>query len=133
MNADERPPKGSWAPGGYYNKCRTCNRKFIGDKRATSCADCAYSETPTPLPNTPDIIVTQSDYALYLGSGELKKCPFCGAFAMSYGKKTPNGLAVCWTIRCEQGLGCGASVWATDPDQAKARQAAVEQWNRRVG
>lgn len=41
---DERPRRGSWAPGGYLGKCRDCGQHFEGDKRATMCAVCAYSE-----------------------------------------------------------------------------------------
>ena len=40
---DERAPKGSWAPGNYYNKC-SCGAMFIGDKRAVTCAPCAYGD-----------------------------------------------------------------------------------------
>jgi len=32
-----------WAPGGYFCKCVTCLEHFVGDKRARSCADCAYA------------------------------------------------------------------------------------------
>ena len=42
---DDRPMKGSWAPGEYSNKCLVCGDRFTGDKRAHSCADCAYSTT----------------------------------------------------------------------------------------
>ena len=41
---DSRPQRGWWAPGSYLNKCLSCGEKFIGDKRAGSCADCAYRE-----------------------------------------------------------------------------------------
>jgi hypothetical protein len=33
-----------WAPGNYTNKCHTCGEMFTGDKRAWTCADCAYGE-----------------------------------------------------------------------------------------
>lgn len=39
---DQRPKRGWWAPGDYFNKCRICEATFIGDKRAGHCADCAY-------------------------------------------------------------------------------------------
>ena len=39
---DSRPQKGGWAPGGYLNDCQKCAARFIGDKRAVFCADCAY-------------------------------------------------------------------------------------------
>lgn len=32
---------GGWAPGLYSGKCRTCDRGFFGDKRATECLPCA--------------------------------------------------------------------------------------------
>lgn len=45
---DERPHRHGWAPGSYLSRCRKCEAKFIGDKRAMTCADCAYSDwTPT--------------------------------------------------------------------------------------
>lgn len=41
--ADDRSPKGGWAPGGYMCLCSECDEHFIGDKRAYKCADCAYA------------------------------------------------------------------------------------------
>ena len=46
-NKDERPARGGWASGNYYNKCLTCNEGFLGDKRAKVCASCAYSDSET--------------------------------------------------------------------------------------
>lgn len=37
------PQRGAWAPGKYLHKCSTCSEKFMGDKRALTCADCAYA------------------------------------------------------------------------------------------
>jgi len=42
---DERPPKDMWAPGMYCGECSKCSKRFIGDKRATTCAPCAYGDT----------------------------------------------------------------------------------------
>lgn len=42
MKIDKRPKKGAWAPGDYVGTCCQCGEKFIGDKRAQSCANCAY-------------------------------------------------------------------------------------------
>ena len=42
MKFDDRPKLKGWAPGGYIGKCSTCKESFIGDKRAITCADCAY-------------------------------------------------------------------------------------------
>lgn len=39
---DSRPFCRGWAPGAYTGTRLTCNEAFIGDKRATQCADCAY-------------------------------------------------------------------------------------------
>lgn len=44
--ADKRPKKGFWAPGDYQNKCLDCGERFIGDKRAAMCANCAYTTLP---------------------------------------------------------------------------------------
>lgn len=41
---DTRPHRGAWAPGNYQRRCFECNELFIGGKRATMCADCAYAE-----------------------------------------------------------------------------------------
>lgn len=41
-NTDKRPKLGSWAPGNYSNSCLFCGCSFTGDKRAKSCAPCAY-------------------------------------------------------------------------------------------
>jgi len=40
----EKKQRGAWAPGNYIRKCIMCGDKFMGDKRAFSCADCAYKE-----------------------------------------------------------------------------------------
>lgn len=46
---DDRPHKGGWAPGGYTCKCLNCGSPYIGDKRSSSCADCAYEEGATAM------------------------------------------------------------------------------------
>jgi len=43
FKTDERPKKYGWAPGNYTCKCSECECDFVGDKRASMCADCAYS------------------------------------------------------------------------------------------
>jgi hypothetical protein len=52
-NTDTRPQRRGWAPGEYLNHCRTCEVVFIGDKRAWTCADCAYKEPDAPPPHAP--------------------------------------------------------------------------------
>jgi hypothetical protein len=48
---DSRPQRYGWAPGKYLNHCHACPDTFIGDKRATICADCAYAlPEPTEKP-----------------------------------------------------------------------------------
>lgn len=42
---DKRKQKRGYAPGNYINICPTCKEKFLGDKRAFSCADCAYDDS----------------------------------------------------------------------------------------
>lgn len=45
---DKRPfveGKG-WAPGSYTCVCGKCKASFMGEKRATECADCAYGTPP---------------------------------------------------------------------------------------
>jgi len=41
---DSRPKRYFWAPGNYLCMCCLCDDKFIGDKRASTCADCAYDD-----------------------------------------------------------------------------------------
>lgn len=54
---DAREPRGGWAPGGYLCTCHSCKLWFTGDKRAVTCADCAYEiKTPTEEKTaTPDV------------------------------------------------------------------------------
>jgi len=49
MKVDDRPPKGGWALGPYLNTCLRCRQDFLGDKRASHCADCAYEPEREPL------------------------------------------------------------------------------------
>lgn len=43
--SDDRPslPAFGWAPGFYMGKCDDCGYAFMGDKRASRCAICAYN------------------------------------------------------------------------------------------
>lgn len=49
IKEDTRPKRHRWAPGYYTGQCALCSEWFIGDKRASMCADCAYKD----LVNTP--------------------------------------------------------------------------------
>lgn len=40
---DPRPPRGGWATGSYFVRCSKCEQYFMGDKRASECASCAYA------------------------------------------------------------------------------------------
>lgn len=42
-NHISRPAVNGWAPGHYLCRCTTCNCEFLGEKRAFTCADCAYN------------------------------------------------------------------------------------------
>lgn len=42
VEMDPRPALGGWAPGPYHNECPFCKKLFLGDRRATRCAPCAY-------------------------------------------------------------------------------------------
>jgi hypothetical protein len=44
---DKRPQRGMWAPGNYSCICKICGDRFMGDKRALQCADCAYGVAVT--------------------------------------------------------------------------------------
>lgn len=41
---DPRPARGGWEPGDYFVGCTRCRRRFIGSKRARTCAPCAYGD-----------------------------------------------------------------------------------------
>ena len=44
---DERPKKDGWCTGWYVNfRCSHCDKPFVGDKRAITCAPCAYNDEP---------------------------------------------------------------------------------------
>lgn len=49
MKIDTRPKKDAWAPGNYISKCMKCDCTFQGDKRALTCADCAYTKPAKTL------------------------------------------------------------------------------------
>jgi len=51
FKTDTRPKKHGWAPGNYTCKCSECGCDFVGDKRATMCADCAYSKKIEKIAN----------------------------------------------------------------------------------
>ena len=42
IKVDSRPHLNGWAIGGYCCTCKKCDQKYMGDKRSTECADCAY-------------------------------------------------------------------------------------------
>ena len=45
LEKDDRPKKDGWATGWYINvKCNECQKPFMGDKRAETCAPCAYRD-----------------------------------------------------------------------------------------
>lgn len=50
IKVDDRPAFRGYAPGGYFVKCRMCEFRFMGDKRASHCADCAYGMGPIMKP-----------------------------------------------------------------------------------
>jgi len=45
-NRDKRPHRAGWARGPYHRICQECERVFVGDKRAVTCAPCAYRDAP---------------------------------------------------------------------------------------
>jgi hypothetical protein len=50
LSRDLRPQRGGWAQGLYSCTCHKCSKEFCGDKRAVTCADCAYAEPDAPPP-----------------------------------------------------------------------------------
>lgn len=67
---DARAPRGGWAPGGYIRTCKACQIRFTGDKRAWTCADCAYAEASSPgaPPMTADLTMS-----MFANKEELRK------------------------------------------------------------
>jgi hypothetical protein len=45
IKRDKRPARGRWAPGNHIHHCKECDVRFIGERLATTCADCAYGGT----------------------------------------------------------------------------------------
>ena len=41
---DKRPDRGGWIWGGWWMQCAKCRHDFLGSRKATECADCAYAE-----------------------------------------------------------------------------------------
>lgn len=44
MSTENKYPIGGYAPGNYFNKCCSCGREFMGDKRAMQCEPCAIRD-----------------------------------------------------------------------------------------
>jgi hypothetical protein len=44
LNRDQRLQCYAWAPGTYGHVCSECDKEFLGAKRATMCAPCAYGD-----------------------------------------------------------------------------------------
>lgn len=38
----KRDKMGGWAQGNYHCTCMKCDREYMGDKRSTECAKCAW-------------------------------------------------------------------------------------------
>lgn len=61
---DSRPKRHGWAPGYYMNTCLKCEEGFIGDKRARTCADCAYAEPDLPMTTKTESLVERAKAGL---------------------------------------------------------------------
>ncbi len=59
-DSDKRPKRGGWSPGHYQNSCKSCNVTFTGDKRASTCAPCAYKDTKSASSDVAVNPVTES-------------------------------------------------------------------------
>jgi hypothetical protein len=80
--ADTRLKRGGWAPGNYFGKCISCNCTFTGDKRACSCAPCAYAkplEEPKPHYTLNDLYEAWNDLNSNFGThdGECTNSEVC--------------------------------------------------------
>jgi hypothetical protein len=52
---DRKPwPLCGYAPGNYSCRCHTCDKQFVGDKRATTCLECAVIEAKDTLSSIPE-------------------------------------------------------------------------------
>ena len=44
MTEEKKYPIGGYAPGSYLCHCGSCDKQFMGDKRAFQCAPCAVAD-----------------------------------------------------------------------------------------
>ena len=92
------------------------------------------STTTSTLPITPaeDVIISEKDMNHALGSKELKACPFCGRWALSYGNINRSTGNTVYHVQCTNQLKCSASTFSCAKTADEARAEAIRQWNERV-
>lgn len=123
--------------------CNICGDRDVTcicvDLRASTPVASAAGSSKLVLRKSADILITDADRNLALGSGELLPCPFCGTKAASAGEQLPNGRFR-WRVTCQgphdPGIStlwnnCAASTWGVGETQDEARSMAVTRWNRR--
>ena len=95
---DTRPAMGGWAPGSYECFCLACLRSFIGDKRASICAPCAYAGVRAADDDTPPHIadaIPQGDGARE-GDVDAKAAIYRAMVAMGLGSDPDDGPTGRW-------------------------------------
>lgn len=105
---DDRPKKGAWAPGDFINTCVECNDYFLGDKRATSCADCAYFEIPQGAESMSKPKPRRDD----------KNVPWCTGYRV-------EDKPACWDD-CDSQIGDPACLPQVQIDEARLIEAEAE-------
>lgn len=80
-----------------------------------------------------DHVLTPADIAVCKGSGELRRCPFCGGEPISGGAVNGEFKNIVYTVLCTT---CQANINAcysdTESGRAEARAAVVARWNSRA-
>jgi hypothetical protein len=73
---------GGWAQGGYLVGCSTCDKPFLGDKRAVVCLNCALdTEAKNPTSDTAPVNIRrifENNKKMCLHSVHLDGCRYCG-------------------------------------------------------
>jgi hypothetical protein len=100
---DPRPRKGMWCPGEYLCKCHHCKKRFIGDKRSTTCADCAYEMSELVImelsPAEAEMIRELREAKAFEIAEKLAECPTCNGDGQDPIRRKSKSHAACY--------GCG--------------------------
>ncbi len=84
-----------------------------------------WEATPRPVSLAPDA------RDLYIASHIcLKPCPFCGSHPVAMGQQNPRSQLFGYRIQCTN-YECHGNVFTCEETREKARERAIQQWDRR--